>query len=53
MFLCFIDDLLSMLCDSGFGLCISGINVTCPTVADDMVLVSLTKRGLQSKKDKQ
>ena len=47
MFLCYIDDLLNQLCDSGFGLVINGINLTCPSVADDMLLQSLTKNGLQ------
>ena len=47
MFLCFVNDLLNILCNSGYGLSISGINVTCPTVADDMVLTSLTRRCLQ------
>ena len=47
MFLCFVNDLLNILCNSGYGLSISGINVTCPSVADDVVLTSLTRRGLQ------
>ena len=47
MFLCFIDDLLDQLCASEFGLTIHGINLTCPYVADDMLLQSLTKNGLQ------
>ena len=47
IFLCFINDFLNILCNSGYGLRISGITVTCRIVADDMVLVSLTKRGLQ------
>lgn len=47
LFLCFIDDLLDQLCASDRGLRISGINVCCPTVADDMLLQSLTKLGLQ------
>ena len=47
MFLFFVNDLLNILCNSGYGLSISGINVTCPTVADDVVLTSLTRRGLQ------
>ena len=47
LFLCFLNDLLNELCGSSFGLCINGINLTCPTVADDMFLQSLTKAGLQ------
>lgn len=47
MFLCFIDDLLDQLCASNVGLVIHGINLTCPCVADDMLLQSLTKNGLQ------
>ena len=47
LFLCFLNDLMNELCGSSFGLCINGINLTCPTVADDMLLQSLTKAGLQ------
>ena len=47
MFLCFIDDLLDQLCASNLGLIINGINLTCPCVADDMLVQSLTKNGLQ------
>ena len=43
LFLCFINDLLDELCASNLGLSINGINLTCPTVADDMLLQSLTK----------
>ena len=46
-YLCYITDLLNILCSPGFGLRIDTINITCPTVADDMVLISLTKFGLQ------
>ena len=48
LFLCFINDLLNMLCASDKGFSICGINVCCPTVADDMLLQSLTKFGLQA-----
>ncbi|MEW8547363.1 MAG: reverse transcriptase family protein, partial [Candidatus Thiodiazotropha sp.] len=48
LFLCFINDLLDMLCASDKGYSICGINVCCPTVADDMLLQSLTKFGLQA-----
>ena len=47
LFLCFITDLLDELCASNLGLCINGINLTCPTVADGTLLQSLTKVGLQ------
>ena len=47
LFLCFINDLLDELCATNFGLRINGINLTCPTVADDMFVQSLTKLGLQ------
>ena len=47
MFACYIDDFLNQLCDYGFGLVINGINLACPSVADDMLLKSLTKNGLQ------
>ena len=42
LFLCFINDFLN----KGFSVC--GINVCCPTVADDMLLQALTKFGLQA-----
>ena len=48
MFLCFVNDLLNILCNSGYGLSISGINVTCPSVADDVVLTSLTRRAYRN-----
>ena len=35
------------MCASNLGLSINGINLTCPTVADDMLLQSLTKVGHQ------
>lgn len=47
LFLCFINDLLNELCASNLGLRINGINLTCPTVADDMLLQSLSKVGLE------
>ncbi|MCG8044308.1 MAG: reverse transcriptase family protein, partial [Candidatus Thiodiazotropha endolucinida] len=47
LFLCFIDDLLHELCSSNMGLTVHGVNVCCPTVADDMLLQALTKFGLQ------
>ena len=46
MFLCYIDDLLNELTSCDKGLCIYGINVCCPTVADDMLLQALTIFGL-------
>ena len=47
LFLCFINALLDELCESKLGLIVNGINLTCPSVADDMLLQSLTKNGLQ------
>ena len=47
LFLCYIDELLDILCASNLGLTVNGINLTCPSVADDMLLQSLTKNGLQ------
>ena len=47
LFLCFINDLLNELCASNLGLSINGINLTCPTVADDMLLQSLSNVGLE------
>ena len=47
MFLCFINDLLDELCASNLGLIVNGINLTCPNVAADMLLQSLTENGLQ------
>ena len=46
MFLCYVDDLLNELTLYDKGLCIYGINVCCPTVADDMLLQALTIFGL-------
>ena len=47
LFLCFINELLDELCDSNLGLTVNGINLTCPSVADDILLQLLTKNGLQ------
>ena len=38
---------MNILCSTGSGLRIDTINIMCPTVADDMALISLTKFGLQ------
>ena len=47
----FINDLLNELCASPYSLVIHGVNVTCPTQADDITLMSLCKRGLDSLMD--
>ncbi|MEW8545933.1 MAG: reverse transcriptase family protein, partial [Candidatus Thiodiazotropha sp.] len=47
MYVCFKDELLNLLSISTYGFSIHGINLSCPTVADDMMLISLTRYGLQ------
>ncbi len=47
LYLVFIDQLICNLESSGLGLSMHDINLSCPTVADDMVLMSLSKSGLQ------
>ena len=44
---CFENDLMNLLCACLYGFRINGLSVCCPTVADDMALISLTKYGLQ------
>ena len=46
MYLCFVNDLLNELTSCKFGLSIFGKNMCSPTVADDMLLSSLSKKGL-------
>ena len=45
--LCFKNDLMNLLCASIYGFCMNGIKACCPTVADDMALLALSKFGLQ------
>lgn len=47
MYLCFMDELLNLLTASASGFNIRGIDLSCPTVADDMMLISLIRYGLQ------
>ena len=47
LFLCFSNDLLNELCNSTAGLKICNNIFGCPTVCDDMLLASLSKKGLQ------
>ena len=51
LYLVFINDLLNKLVCSQYGLTVYGLNCTCPTSADDMVLLSLSKTGLQELMD--
>ena len=46
-YLCFENDLMNLLCACLYGFRINGLSVCCPTVADDIALISLTKYGLQ------
>ena len=46
LYLIYIDGLIKTLQDSGYGLCIFDKSFACPTVADDMCLVSFSKKGL-------
>ena len=48
LYLLFIDGLIKELEKSGYGLCIYDTKFGSPTVADDMVLVSFSKLGLDS-----
>ena len=45
-YLMFINDLIRMLRESGYTFCFYNINFSAPTIADDMVLVSFSKHGL-------
>ena len=47
LFLLYFDDLLIMLQESKFAMTMYGINVTCPTYADDIAIVSNSRKGLQ------
>ena len=47
LYLIYIDGLIKLLESSGYGLCITGADVSSLSVADDMILVSLSKYGLQ------
>ncbi|MCG8077811.1 MAG: hypothetical protein JAY75_16445, partial [Candidatus Thiodiazotropha taylori] len=46
LYLCFANDLLEELSRCTAGLKMFGYNISCPAVADDMLLASLSKRGL-------
>ena len=46
LFLCFIDDLLEELCRCSAGLKIPNHVIGCPAVCNDLLLASLSKRGL-------
>jgi hypothetical protein len=48
LYLIFVNDLMNILDSSEHCLKIQGSKYGCPTSADDMVLVSLTKRGLDN-----
>ena len=50
-YLCFINELLCTLENSQHGLVLSKLHLPCTTSADDMVLRSLSKRGLDRLKD--
>jgi len=47
IYLVYIDGLIKELEKSGHGLSLYCLNMSCPTVADDMVLISLSRNGLQ------
>ena len=47
LYLIYIDGLIKLLESSGYGLCTAGADVSSLSVADDMILVSLSKNGLQ------
>lgn len=47
LYLLFVDGLIKLLEQSGYGICIYDLNACSPTVADDMVIVSFSRFGLQ------
>ncbi|MES9879758.1 MAG: reverse transcriptase family protein [Sedimenticola sp.] len=51
LYLVFIDELIRRLEASNVGFNMNGINISSPTVADDMVLISYSKYGLQKMMD--
>ena len=51
LYLIYIDGLIKILQESGYGLCIFEKSFACPTVADDMCLVSFSKKGLDMMMD--
>lgn len=48
LYLIFINGLICELEQSGFGVCMYNIAMACPTVADDMVLLSYSINGINS-----
>ena len=46
LYLLFIDGLIKKLEESKLGICVYGLDYCSPTVADDMILASYSKRGL-------
>ena len=51
LYIVFINELMDKLKCSNQGLCVYGLNCACPTSADDMVLLSLSKVGLNKMVD--
>ena len=47
LFQIFFDDLLIALEKSAYGIKVHGVNVTCPSYADDVTIVSGSRNGLQ------
>lgn len=47
LYLVFLNDLLYQLEASGLGMCFYNIDLSCPTVADDMLVQSFSKIGLE------
>lgn len=48
LYLVFLNDLLYEIEASGLGMCFYNIDLSCPTVADDMLVQSYSKAGLDS-----
>ena len=48
MYLCFVDDLLNELNECGVGFKVNGVSLASPTVCDDMLLLALSKFGLDN-----
>lgn len=51
MYISYINDLITQLASSSHGLVLYDVSCCCPTVADDMVLVSLSRNGLNAMLD--
>ena len=51
LYLIYINDLISELEQSGAGICLGGYSISSLSVSDDMVLLSFSRKGLQTLMD--